>query len=279
MPTETGSRSSAVTPARSVSSVVPSSMRSPGSSGVGCSDAAAVDARRRSSSRGRRPPSRRRAGAPRRACARRWRRRARRRSRGAAERRPARPTTMRLPSSDEQRPARLAGAGALLQRLADAVGGRVDHRVAALGLATARPPPVSGGCDEPRLDAELAEAQPLVGAELDRRPRHRARSARGARAPAGSRPARRAARARSPRSARGPPATDRRRTRSARRRARRSATCAPPSRARACARSRPGGPPSGRHGRTCPRRGRRSCFPGSCSTLMGSTPAMLRNVR
>ena len=72
----------------------------------------------------------------------------------------------------------------------------------------------AGGRDQPGLDAELAQPQPLVGLELDLRARAAARSARGARARAGSRTARAPVRPRSPRTACGRRATARRRTRS-----------------------------------------------------------------
>ena len=123
-----------VTPARSRSSVVPSSMRSPGS-------------QRRAARRTRRPLTRTPLVEPRsatvhppsagrghlrRAGATRWRRRGRCRSRGCgrASRRPRPSTIRRLPSSEEHRCAGLRRTGALLQRLAHPVGGRVDHRVA-----------------------------------------------------------------------------------------------------------------------------------------------------
>src|SRR5215217_3896995 len=66
------------------------------------------------------------------------------------------------------RPAPVVG---LAQRLGEPLGGRVDHRVALVALA-GRLRLVLGGADEPGLDAELTEAQPVVGAEADLRCGH-----------------------------------------------------------------------------------------------------------
>ncbi len=67
----------------------------------------------------------------------------------------------------QDRPPRAVGAR-LGQRLLRAIGRRVDHRVpvvSLLGGFALRP-------HQARLDAELAEVQALVGAELDDRSRH-----------------------------------------------------------------------------------------------------------
>ena len=69
----------------------------------------------------------------------------------------------------QDRAARAIGAR-LGQRLLRALGRRVDHRVAVVGLL-GRLGLVPIHAHEPRLDAELAEVQPIVGAELDHRSR------------------------------------------------------------------------------------------------------------
>src|SRR3954468_23567134 len=67
-----------------------------------------------------------------------------------------------------RRPAPVIG---LAQRLRDAVGHRVDHRVALIALARMLFF-MRGRAHEPRLDAELAQPQALVGLERDLRLRH-----------------------------------------------------------------------------------------------------------
>ena len=78
---------------------------------------------------------------------------------------------MRLPSA--RTIARPVGCGParLVEVRAQAVGGRVDHRVAVVALDGLRLRGVLRGADHPRLDAELAEVQGVVGLERDLRAR------------------------------------------------------------------------------------------------------------
>src|SRR3954468_22058245 len=63
----------------------------------------------------------------------------------------------------------LPGAGALLERLGQALGGRVDHGVARVALGGTVVALLAARVDEAGLDAELAELEPVVGLEVDRR--------------------------------------------------------------------------------------------------------------
>ncbi len=81
------------------------------------------------------------AGSPR-GGARRWRRRAPRRTRGCADGRPAGSDDHALAVVEQQR-ARAPGRGRFVDRRAHALGGRVDHRVAAVPCSGSRDGPAS----------------------------------------------------------------------------------------------------------------------------------------
>ena len=142
---------------------------------------------------------------------------------------------------DEQQGGLLAGSGALLQRLGHAPGRAVDHRAARFARLAAAQLALARRGHDPGLDAELAQAEALVGLELDH-------GSRQQREPLAARVLEQVARElggqRAPRSRQSAPGRAGRGTRGTRW-ARRSATPtsigAPPSPARACARSRPAG--------------------------------------
>ena len=139
---------------------------------LGPLDPAAVQTRAVGRARGRSAPTSRRGDGPRRACGRRWGRRASRRTAGCGPSvAPAGPTTSRLPSSSSSAVS-WRGARALLERLGHPPGRAVDHRAARTPRPPARCASSSRRADHPGLDPELPEAEPIVGLELDHRPRH-----------------------------------------------------------------------------------------------------------
>ena len=164
-----------ITRPRSGTSTVPSSTRSPRSSGCGAVDRAAVDAHAVGRAEvGDRPAAAGRARS-RRGGARRWRRRARCRSRGcgrSTRRRGA--TACACPRRPRWRGARGAGGARLARAAPGPVGGRVDHRVAVVGLLGRRRPRrarrgrAAPGCRTRRARSRSSVRNSICGREIER---------------------------------------------------------------------------------------------------------------